>query len=129
MPDSTQSSTDPSLPAMEEHCVTEEYFTFEHVHDCLEPDLNSENDLTQLEHKLPLHERCAAHTLNLVSSSDIDESLSTSTLSKNIYRSSITKCTALRKKASQSMVASNAVQETVKQKLLLQHVRILILMQ
>ena len=72
----------------------------------------------QLKYELPPHEGCAAHTLNLVASSDIDKSLSSSALSRNIYRSSFVKCTALCNKASRSTVVSDAIQETVKRKLL-----------
>ena len=49
----------------------------------------------------------------------IDKSLSSSSLSRNIYRSSFAKCTALWDKASRSTVASDLVQETVKCKLLI----------
>ena len=103
---------------MEEDSPTEEV-TFENVHDCLELDhVHTDDDLTQLEYEQPPHERCAAHTLNLVASSDVDKSFSSSTLSRNIYRFSFAKCTTLWNKVSRSTLASDVVQETVKQKLL-----------
>ena len=56
--------------------------------------------------------------LNLVASTDIVKYLSSSTISRSVYRSSFAKCAALRNKASQSTIASETVQEITKRKLL-----------
>ncbi|KAK0133195.1 putative AC9 transposase [Merluccius polli] len=67
---------------------------------------------------LPPHYRCASHTLNLISSCDIDKYLNSSTNTKAVYRTSVAKCTALWTKASRSTVASEQVHEVSQRKLL-----------
>ena len=78
--------------------------------------MNPEDDLTQLAYELPSHERCAAHTRNLAASSNVDKSLSSSSFKKHL-QIFFYKCITLRNKDSRSTVASDLVQEIVKQKL------------
>ena len=90
----------------EEGCTDEEEATFENIHDTLALEQDDMDDLTQVEYDLPAHERCAAHTMNLVASSDIPKSLSSSPLSRTVYRSSFAKCSALWNKAHKHQIMS-----------------------
>ena len=78
--------------------------------------MDIEDDHTQVQYDLPAHERCAAHTLSLIATTDIDKFLSTSPISRNLYRSSVAKCSAVWNKASRSTVVSDSIQEITKRK-------------
>ena len=71
---------------MQKDCLDldEEEATFGSVCDSLTLDQGREDDLTQVEYELPPHQRCAAHTLNLVASDDVDKCLSSS-LSQEVF--------------------------------------------
>ena len=108
-----------SLPTgMEDDEENEEEVTFENLDDLITLVQGNEEDSTQLEYELPPHERCAAHTLNLVASTDVDKYLSSSTTTRSVYRSSFAKCSALWNKARRSTVASDNMQDKLKRKLL-----------
>ena len=68
--------------------VEENKFVFEDLAGLLQVDDGSTEDLTQLQYKLPQHQKCAAHILNLVGSTHIDKCLSSSSASRSVYWSS-----------------------------------------
>ncbi len=65
---------------------------------------------------LPPHKRCASHTLNLISCTDIDKWLLSKPATEAIYRSATAKCTALWSKTSRSTLATETVDELVSKK-------------
>ena len=79
---------------------------------------DTQDDLTQIKYEVPPHQRCASYTLNSVSNNDLDTFLSSSPLSRSIYRSSFGKCTALWNKASHSIIASDQLQQVLRRKFL-----------
>lgn len=88
--------------------------TFTDVGEVLSNDPDSEPG----QFSLPPHLRCASHTLNLISSTDVIKWLTANTESKSAYRSATGKCSALWTKASRSNVASELVEDTCKRKLI-----------
>uniref|UniRef100_A0A8C1MFN9 BED-type domain-containing protein n=1 Tax=Cyprinus carpio TaxID=7962 RepID=A0A8C1MFN9_CYPCA len=64
----------------------------------------------------PPHLRCASHTLNLISTVDIEKWLTVT--NKTIYRSATAKCSALWTKASRSTVAAELVESLCGKKLM-----------
>ena len=96
----------------------EDDVTFANLHNSIIP-VQDGDDLTQIEYKLPPHQQCAARTLNLITSTDVDKYLSTFSLSKNVYRSSFAKCTGLWNKSRRLTFAADFIQEKLKRKLLI----------
>uniref|UniRef100_A0A3B3QSQ4 HAT C-terminal dimerisation domain-containing protein n=1 Tax=Paramormyrops kingsleyae TaxID=1676925 RepID=A0A3B3QSQ4_9TELE len=92
----------------------EDEVTFTDINDILQ---NSGGDEVVMI-TLPPHQRCAAHTLNLVSCTDVDKWLLSKPQTKAIYRSSTTKYTGLWNKASRSTVAAETVDDIIAKKLL-----------
>ena len=95
--------------------MEEDEIAFEDLDRLLQVDDGSTEDLTQVQYELPPHQRCAAHTLNLVASTDVDKYLSSSLASRSVYQSLFAKSAALWNKASRSTVAADQVEEIAKE--------------
>ena len=61
--------------------VPDDDVSFTDLHSVMIPDQDDDDDLTQVEYKFPPHQRCASHTLNLVTSTDVEKHLLSSSLS------------------------------------------------
>lgn len=86
------------------------------INDVLQNSVGDDDD--DVVNTLPPHQRCASHTLNLVSCTDVDKWILSTPATKAIYRSATTKCTALWNKASRSTVAAETVDDVIAKKLL-----------
>ena len=97
----------------EESTPTVDEVTFLDMSEILSAENESDGQLS-----LPPHHRCASHTINLISTNDVEKYLTSNAESKAVYRSSTAKCSALWTKSSRSTVASETVEEVSKRKLL-----------
>ncbi|KAJ8370259.1 hypothetical protein SKAU_G00102870 [Synaphobranchus kaupii] len=97
----------------EESTPTDADVTFLDLSEILSAENESDGQLS-----LPPHHRCASHTINIISTSDVEKYLTSNAESKAVNRSSTAKCTALWTKASRSTLASETVEEVTKRKLL-----------
>lgn len=84
--------------------------TFTNINEVLQ---NCEDDGGDVVISLSPHQRCASHTLNLVSCTDIDKWLLSRAETKVVYRSATAKCAALWNKASRSTVAAETVDDVI----------------
>uniref|UniRef100_A0AAZ1XY96 HAT C-terminal dimerisation domain-containing protein n=1 Tax=Oreochromis aureus TaxID=47969 RepID=A0AAZ1XY96_OREAU len=99
----------------------EDEVTFTNMNDALKNSVGDDNDNDEnvgVMITLPPHQRCASHTLNLVSCNDVDKWLLSQSETKAVYRSATTKCTGLWNKASRSTVAAETVDGIIGKKLL-----------
>ena len=69
-------------------------------------------------YSLPLHQRCACHTLNLVATRDVESALSQSEPFKKMSRSTLAKCQALWNKQHRSTQASDTIKEKLGRQLI-----------
>lgn len=72
--------------------------------------LQEEQEEEELNFFLPPHHRCAAHTLNLIATTDLDKAASQG-VSRKLYRSAMSKCAAIWNKANRSSGAADAIEE------------------
>ncbi|KAL7370893.1 hypothetical protein ABVT39_013670 [Epinephelus coioides] len=86
--------------------------TFVDLHEALQN--RDEDDVITL----PPHHRCASHTANLISCSDVDKWLLSRPEVKAVYRSATAECTALWNRASRSTVSAETVDDVLAKKLL-----------
>ncbi|XDV11629.1 hypothetical protein PO909_000517, partial [Leuciscus waleckii] len=107
----TATVTDNGSNFVDDDDEEDEEVTFTNVADVL--DTSTEEGIV-----LPPHLRCASHTLNFISCSDVDKWLLSNPGTKGIYRTATAKCTALWSKASRSTLASELVGDLVGKKLL-----------
>uniref|UniRef100_A0A9J7XLQ1 BED-type domain-containing protein n=1 Tax=Cyprinus carpio carpio TaxID=630221 RepID=A0A9J7XLQ1_CYPCA len=72
--------------------------------------LQEEQEEEELNVFLPLHHQCAAHTLNLIATTDLDKAASQG-VSRKLYRNAMSKCAAIWNKANRSSGAADAIEE------------------
>lgn len=69
-----------------------------------------DNSQQELNFFLPPHHRCAAHTLNLIATRDLEKAASQD-VSRKLYRSALSKCAAIWNKAHRSPIAAEVLED------------------
>ncbi|KAL3987880.1 SEL1 protein [Sarotherodon galilaeus] len=101
-------------PQSDDSEYEEDEVTFVSIGDVLQNGADDADDAISL----PPHQRCASHTMNLISCTDVEKWLLSEAATKTIYRSATTKCAGLWNKASRSTVAAEIVEDIITKKLL-----------
>ncbi|CAI5636569.1 unnamed protein product [Oreochromis niloticus] len=101
-------------PESDDSEYEEDEVTFASIGDVLQNGADDADDAISL----TPHQRCALHTMNLISCTDVEKWLLSEAATKTIYRSATTKCAGLWNKASRFTVAAEIVEDIITKKLL-----------
>uniref|UniRef100_A0A3P9CKZ2 HAT C-terminal dimerisation domain-containing protein n=1 Tax=Maylandia zebra TaxID=106582 RepID=A0A3P9CKZ2_9CICH len=99
-------------PESDDSEYEEDEVTFVSIGDVLQNGADDADDAISL----PPHQRCASHTMNLISCTDVEKWLFSEAATKTIYRSATTKCAGLWNMASRSTVAAEIVEGIIAKK-------------
>lgn len=96
-------------------CSDEEIFDEEVTYTDIDQVLSTESDG---QFSLSPHLRCASHTLNLISTTDLEKWITTNSECRGVYRSALGKCSALWNKTGHSTLASDEVKDVTTRQLI-----------